>query len=75
MVEAVIDRFEGGDAVLLVRPEERHRILVPRELLPGCAEGDIIAIIGIPLRAATDAARERAVSMIAKLRYDLEPGA
>ena len=43
-MRARVDRFEGKTAVLLVRPDEQHQILVPRELMPGVKKGDIIEI-------------------------------
>jgi len=67
-MKVTVDRFEGETAVLLVRPEETKQILFPRELLPGVAEGDILAITVEKEEKETDAARERVSSLIEKLR-------
>ncbi len=42
-VKAVIDRFEGTKAILLVGEQETG-VNWPRELLPASKEGDILAI-------------------------------
>lgn len=65
---ATIDRFEGGDAVLFVRPDERERILVPRALIPDMAEGDIVGVCIVPVPGETESARERTSAMIDRLR-------
>lgn len=67
-VEATVDRFEDGTAVLLVRPEERLRILIPRELVPGVREGDIVDVAIVRRELETEEARERVSSLIEKLR-------
>ncbi|HML35717.1 DUF3006 domain-containing protein [Sporomusa sphaeroides] len=55
-MKAVIDRFEGKKAVLLVGDQEIS-VVWPRELLPKCEEGDILAIQMAVDRAATEQAR------------------
>ena len=67
-MKVTVDRFEGEIAVLLVRPDETRQILVPRELLPGVREGDLLELTVRPDEAATQAARERTASLIESLR-------
>lgn len=55
-MKAVIDRFEGKKAVLLVG-EQEISVAWPRELLPKCEEGDILAIQMAVDRVATEQAR------------------
>lgn len=55
-MKAVIDRFEGKKAVLLVGDQEIS-VVWPRELLPKCEEGDILAIQMAVDMAATEQAR------------------
>lgn len=55
-MKAVIDRLEGKKAVLLVG-EQEISVVWPRELLPKCEEGDILAIQMAVDRAATEQAR------------------
>ncbi len=67
-MKVMVDRFEGEIAVLLVRPEEIRQILVPRELLPGVREGDLLELTVRLDEAATLAARQRTATLIKKLR-------
>lgn len=67
-MHAVIDRFEGDDAVLLIQPDETDRLLVPRRYLEGVAEGTIVAVAILPVPGATDAARAEAAARIERLR-------
>lgn len=67
-MKVTVDRFEGEIAVLLVRPEETQQILVPRELLPGVAEGDLLEITVRKEEGETEEARERVSSLIEKLK-------
>ncbi len=67
-MKVTVDRFEGGDAVLLVRPEEKYRILFPRNMLPGVNEGDLLEITICREEQETQDARERVSSLIEKLR-------
>ena len=74
--QAVIDRFEGEWAVLLVGEEER-RLNVPRKNLPRGAregqwlqvelEGDQLLSASID-REATDQARQRVMEKLERLR-------
>ena len=41
-MKVTVDRFEGGIACSCVWPDETQQILVPRELLPGVDEGDVL---------------------------------
>jgi hypothetical protein len=67
-MKVTVDRFEGETAVLLVRPEENHQILFPRELLPGVEEGDILEVTVTRDIQETDETRQRVSSLIEKLR-------
>ena len=67
-MKVTVDRFEGEVAVLLVRPEENHQILFPRELLPDVEEGDILEITATRQIRETEEVRERVSSLIEKLR-------
>lgn len=67
-MKVTVDRFEGEIAVLLVRPEETRQILVPRELLPGVREGDLLELTVRLDEAATQAAQQRTATLIEKLR-------
>ncbi len=67
-MKVTVDRFEGDIAVLLVRPEETQQILFPRTLLPGVREGNLLELTVRKEAAETQEARERAASLIEKLR-------
>jgi len=67
-MEATVDRFEDGVAVLLVRPEETNQIILPCDLLPDVMEGDILEITVIRKVRETEEARDRVSSLIEKLR-------
>jgi len=67
-MKVTVDRFEGEIAVLLARPEEESPILVPRGLLPGIEEGDVLEITVRKDEGETDEARARVSSLIEKLR-------
>lgn len=58
-IKAVIDRFEGDKAVLLVGEQETG-ITWPRELLPKSKEGDILSIQITVDTAATEQAKAEA---------------
>lgn len=63
-MKAVIDRFEGGFAVLLAGPEE-VAVNFPRRLLPVEArEGDVLEIALQIDREETEARRGRARSLV-----------
>lgn len=74
--QAVIDRFEGDKAVLMVG-EERDELVVPRALLPGAVkEGDWLQleaeddqVLAAALdNEATDRARESIEAKLRRLR-------
>ena len=67
-MKVTVDRFEGEIAVLLVRPEETQKILLPRALPPGVREGNLLELTVRLDEAATPTARERAASLIERLR-------
>lgn len=67
-LRAVIDRFEGDLAVVLVGDEE-YRLDVPRRFLPpGAREGDVLALGWEIDRRETEARRERVRGLIDELR-------
>ncbi|MBC7340615.1 MAG: DUF3006 domain-containing protein [Firmicutes bacterium] len=67
-VRAVIDRFEGDLAVVLVGDEE-YRLDVPRRFLPrGAREGDVLVLRWEIDRRETDARREKVKGLIDELR-------
>lgn len=68
-VRAVIDRFEGDLAVVLVG-EEEYRLDVPRRFLPrGAREGDVLVLRWEIDRRETEARREKVRSLIEELRH------
>lgn len=57
-MKAVIDRFEGNKAVLLVG-EQETQVVWPRECLPESKEGDILLIqIAVDIAATEQAKAE-----------------
>ena len=59
-MKAVIDRFEGELAVLLLGDKGEFRLNFPLSLLPaGCREGDILNISIERDLAATEQTKER----------------
>ncbi len=71
-VKAVIDRFEGPKAILLVGDEE-IQVVWPRETLPdGSGEGDILILDLMVDKAATRQARSEADNLLKQLLKDQE---
>lgn len=69
-VTAVIDRFEGSKAVLLLAENEIQAVW-PREYLPQDAvEGDYLELTIQIDRQATQAAREEADELLRQLQQD-----
>lgn len=67
-MRAVIDRFEGDLAVVLVG-EEEYRLQVPRRFLPrGAREGDVLVLRWEIDRQETEARRQRVRGLIEELR-------
>ena len=62
-VKAVIDRFEGDRAVLLIG-EGETAVNWPRQLLPDATEGDVLTVTINVDAAATRQAREEAASLL-----------
>jgi hypothetical protein len=68
-VKAIIDRFEGKLAVLLVGDKGEFRLNFPLSLLPaGSREGDILNISIERDLAATEQTKERTSSLMEKLK-------
>jgi len=69
MFRVTLDRIEGQNAVLLVREEEREKLIVPLSLLPaGIGEGDILDIEIRQDVLGTEQARERVASLLTSLK-------
>lgn len=67
-ITAVVDRFEGRQAVLLVGAEETA-VIWPRAYLPAAArEGDVLTVRLAVDEAATAQARDVAAALLEKLR-------
>ncbi len=67
-LRAVIDRFEGDLAVVLVGDEE-YRLDVPRRFLPpGAREGDVLVLRWEVDRRETEARRKGVVQLIDELK-------
>lgn len=72
--KAVIDRFEGTMAVLLVGSEEK-RVHWPKSLLSGTErEGDILNISFTVDTEATRCAKEEAESLLARILSEQKRG-
>ena len=68
-MKAVIDRFEGELAVLLLGDKGGFRLNFPLSLLPaGCKEGDILNISIERDLAATEQARTQVSELMKKLK-------
>ena len=68
-MKAVIDRFEGELAVLLLGDKGEFRLNFPLSLLPaGCKEGDILNISIERDLAATEQTKERVSGLMEKLK-------
>jgi hypothetical protein len=68
-MKAVIDRFEGELAVLLLGDKGEFRLNFPLSLLPaGCKEGDILNISIERDLAATEQTKERVSGLMDKLK-------
>lgn len=65
---AVIDRFEGENAVLLVGEDERQAIFPAKELPEGLNEGDYLRMNIVYDTEATQSAREEAARLLETLR-------
>lgn len=69
IMRAVIDRIEEGKAVLLIRPEEKNEIYLPKDFLPEDAEEGSILKINLEIdQEATKAAEKRVKSLLDKLK-------
>ena len=68
-MKAVIDRFEGELAVLLLGDKGEFRLNFPLSLLPaGCKEGDILNLSIERDLAATEQTKERVSNLMDKLK-------
>lgn len=67
-MKATVDRFEEGQAVILLRDDERVPLVIPLALLPPLEEGDILEITIERNEPATREAEERALGILKRLR-------
>lgn len=67
-IGAVIDRFEGDNAVLLVGQDERQMVFPAAGLPEGLSEGDYIRMEISYDAKATKAAMEESTRLLDKLR-------
>ena len=68
-MKAVIDRFEGELAVLLLGDKGEFRLNFPLSLLPaGCKEGDILNISIERDLATTEQTKEHVTNLMEKLK-------
>lgn len=68
MAQAVIDRFEGEKAVLLVGDSEKKVVFPVSELPDGLNEGDYIRIDISYDKEATEAAQNEAEALLSELK-------
>ncbi len=68
MTTAVIDRFEDGNAVLLVGEKEQQVVFPAEELPEGLNEGDFLRIDIVYDAEATKAALSESSSLLEELR-------
>ena len=68
-MKAVIDRFEGELAVLLLGDKGEFKLNIPLSLLPdGCKEGDILNVSFERDVVGTEQAKERVTDRMEKLK-------
>ena len=76
-LRAIIERFEGGKAVLLLGEKEETQVVWPRQFLPGAAkEGDILKVNFQIDTVATAAANAEVGDLLQQLlnKNKQEPG-
>jgi len=67
--KVTLDRIEGSIAVLILRDEESVKINIPLFLLPQeSKEGDILNISIVKDARETEAAKERVLNLLEKLK-------
>ncbi|MCK8825965.1 DUF3006 domain-containing protein [Fuchsiella alkaliacetigena] len=68
-MQAVIDRFEGNYAVILVGKDEDQQLDVPKKLLPNEAqEGDCLNLIFEIDKDSTEQRKKRVEKLLDKLK-------
>lgn len=67
-IKAVVDRFEDGNAVLLVGQDEQQAVFPAAELPQGLSEGDYIRMKISYDAKATKAATEESTRLLNELR-------
>ena len=68
-MKVTVDRIEDGIAILLIRPDEKYRIEIPVEYLPGdVKESDILSVSFKREVSETQEAKERVRDLIEKLK-------
>ena len=68
MISAVIDRFEGKKAVLLLGDDEKQVVFPKSELPEGVEEGDYLKIDIEVDREATEAAQREAEQLLKDIK-------
>jgi hypothetical protein len=71
---AILDRYEGDTAILLVGPESK-KVLWPREYLPReCKEGQVFSISMVADYLATELARREVEELMREIIAENEKG-
>lgn len=74
-MKAVIDRIEGGLAVVLVGEKGEFKLSIPLSFLPtGCKESDVLQISIERDPAATDQTKARVSGLMGKLKKKGQSG-
>jgi len=63
-MKAVVDRIDGGIAVLILCENDETTIQLPFFLLPDAREGDLVDILVIHDIVGTTDAREKSINML-----------
>jgi len=67
-MKAVVDRIDGGIAVLILCENDETIIRLPFFLLPDAREGDLVDIRVIRDIVGTTDAREKSIKMVKKVK-------
>lgn len=74
-MKAVIDRIDGGQAVVLVGEKGEFKLNIPLSFLPdGCQESDVLQISIERDPAATAATKERVSGLMDRLKKKGQSG-
>jgi hypothetical protein len=67
-MKAVVDRIDGGIAVLILCENDETTIRLPFFLLPDAREGDMVDILVIRDIVGTADAQEKSIKMVKKVK-------